>query len=241
MTERLRQILVIIAALGMIFFNYLASTGYIGGITPDFISNKYPTSVTPAGYAFAIWGAIYLGVITFSLFQALPSQIKRFARIRSLFIASCLANCAWIYVWHQQFIGLSVIAIFALLLILALIAFRYRNEAISPVKLLFGMYFGWVTVASIANTAIALSALGVTASETTSAGIGATLLVVSGVIGVFLRINLRNIAYPLTIVWAVVAIVVKQRAEPAIVAAGILAVIILLVSTPFSKKTPGPK
>ena len=70
------QTLVIFATLAVIFVNYLATQGLIGGITANYISDKYPTFASPAGYAFSIWGFIYLGLSVFSLFQAMPAQAE---------------------------------------------------------------------------------------------------------------------------------------------------------------------
>ena len=59
--DRIRSFLVLAATLGVIGFNALASMGYVNGVTPGEISDNYPTSITPAGYAFSIWSLIYLG------------------------------------------------------------------------------------------------------------------------------------------------------------------------------------
>ncbi len=53
---RVKQFLVIVATFAVIFVNYLAGTGYINDKTPAEISDKFPSLLTPAGYAFAIWG-----------------------------------------------------------------------------------------------------------------------------------------------------------------------------------------
>ena len=74
MNDKIQQILVIIATLGMIAFNWIAASGFLGGIATGTVSDKYQTRITPADYAFAIWGLIYFGMIVFSIYQALPSQ-----------------------------------------------------------------------------------------------------------------------------------------------------------------------
>ena len=104
MQEKLQQFLVIAATVGMIIFNWLAATGVLGGIDTGAVSDKYDTHITPAGYAFAIWSLIYLGMIAFSIYQALPSQAARFRGLRRIYIISCVANCAWLYVWSQELI-----------------------------------------------------------------------------------------------------------------------------------------
>src|SRR5690242_11772592 len=73
--ERIRSVLVLLATSATIAFNWMSAVGYVNGTTPAMISAKYPTIVTPAGYAFAIWSLIYFGLIAFSIYQVLPSQI----------------------------------------------------------------------------------------------------------------------------------------------------------------------
>src|SRR4051794_35270801 len=110
-TDRLRSILVMLATLVTIAFNALAAVGHINNVTPAEISARYPTVFTPAGYAFSIWSLIYLCLIAFSIYQVLPSKLERFRGVRTLYIASCVLNCAWIYFWHHGYIGLCVLII----------------------------------------------------------------------------------------------------------------------------------
>src|SRR5215213_1828106 len=77
MNDKLQPVLVLIATFGMIVFNYFASTGILGGVTPNVVTDKYSMQITPAGYAFApIWSLIYLGCIAFSIYQLLPSNLE---------------------------------------------------------------------------------------------------------------------------------------------------------------------
>src|SRR6266704_1959270 len=101
-TERVRSILVLVATLGTIAFSWMSVAGYINGTTPGQISEKYNTIITPAAYALTIWFLIYAGLIAFSIYQLLPTQVERFGSIRSLYIASCVLNCIWIYSWHTE-------------------------------------------------------------------------------------------------------------------------------------------
>src|SRR5260221_313749 len=101
-TERIRSVLVLLATLGSVAFYWMSAAGYLDGRTSARISAKFPSVVTPADYAFTIWGVIYLGLIAFSIYQALPAQIDRFRPIRSIYIVSCVLNCVWIYFWHAE-------------------------------------------------------------------------------------------------------------------------------------------
>lgn len=234
--ERLKQFLVIVATGGVILINYFAAVGYINGVTPDLISDKYSTFITPAGYAFAIWSLIYLGLITFSIFQALPSNTEnpRFKNIRTIYIANSAANCFWIYLWHYEMILASLAVMFFLLATLVLINVGLRkSESMAETWLAqipFSLYFGWVTVATILNFSIALVFLGVKTSESISIILSSILIIGAAVLGILIRFKLALFAYPLAIAWALTAIAVKQSGRTAIVVCAAFGVIALLVS-----------
>ena len=235
MKINLKQILVIVATLGVIVINYFAAQGYINNVTPAVISDKYPTFITPAGYAFAIWSLIYLGLIAFSIYQALPSQTEnpRFKNIRSLYIANCAANCLWIYLWHYDQILSALGVMFVILGTLALINVNLRNaETFAETwlaRIPFSLYFGWITVATILNFTIALVSLGVNTNEATAILFSSILIIVAVVLGILMRFKLGIFAYPLAIAWALTAIAVKQSGKTSIVVCAAFGVIVLLV------------
>lgn len=228
--EKLKPILVIIATIGVIAMNTIASMGYIGGITPNVISDKNPTFITPSGYAFTIWAWIYFGLIIFSIYQALPSKLEKFAKMRTFYLISCALNCMWIYFWHNEQITISLLVILTLLASLAFINLSLEKENNLFARFLFGLYFGWVTAASIINATIALVYLNVRTSDQTGIWLAAGLMVIATVIGVFLRHKLPNIAYPIAIAWAITAIAVKQSGKTPIVVIAGICVIALLIS-----------
>lgn len=234
MNQKLKSILVIVATLGMILVNGLASRGYVNGITPKEISDKYPSFLTPAGYAFVIWGLIYIGMLAFSIYQALPSQAERFDKIRSIYILSCVTNCAWIYLWHHELILICLFTIFVLLGTLVFINLNLSRKSSMAETLLvrvpFALYFGWVTTAAILNFTIALVYLGVSAPETVSIVLACVLIAAAVILGAIIRPVLSNSAYPLAIAWALTAIAVKQSGKTAIVIFCAFGVIALLLS-----------
>lgn len=243
MNDRLKPILVIAATVGVIIFNYLAATGYLGGIDPGAISDKYPTRITPASYAFAIWSLIYVGLIAFSVYQALPRNAERFRALRTVYILSCAANCAWLYFWHQEAILVSLLVILILLGALAVINVQLRKtESMSEywlAKAPFGVYFGWVTAAAILNATIALVYLNVRVSDAATNILGAGLILIAAALGVLIRFKLTNYFYPLAIAWALTAIAVKQSGQTLIVASAAVGVIAcLLAALSFVMKMP---
>lgn len=228
-------ILAAFATVVTIAFNSLAAAGYVNGVTPGEVSALYPTVVTPAGYAFSIWSLIYLGLIAFSIFQLLPSQVERLAEIRTVFIASCLLNCAWVYFWHLGQIAICFVIILLLLAMLILLLVRINGCATTGetwfVQAPFGIYAGWVTVASMANLAIMLAFFEVKLSRVAEMSLAVTMIVVAALAAVMVRVKLGNFFYPLAVAWALTAIAVKQGGNTLIVVAAALAVIICLVTT----------
>lgn len=231
-SDGLKKVLVIAATAGVIVFNWLAATGRVNGVTPEMISDKYPTYVTPAGYAFTIWSLIYFGMIVFSIYQALPKNAERFRSIRSLYILSCAANCAWIFFWHQDQILICLFIILALLATLLLINIKIRDTETNAefwlVKAPFGIYFGWVTVASIVNFAVALKYLNVAMPDTAAIILSVACILLAAFFGVMVQVKLRNYLYPLAIAWAVTAIAVKQSGQTLIVVAAAITCIVSL-------------
>ncbi|HMT08374.1 MAG TPA: tryptophan-rich sensory protein, partial [Pyrinomonadaceae bacterium] len=165
MNDRVLSILVLVSTVATIAFNAFAAVGNINGVSPATVSDKYPTVVTPAGYTFSIWSLIYVGMIAFSIYQTLPSKLEMLRSVRLPFILSCVLNCAWILLWHHWFIGTCVIVIAALWASL-LVANVKLGEASTAFEALMtkaplGLYFGWVTAATLVNFAVYLSSVDV--------------------------------------------------------------------------------
>lgn len=221
--EQIKRILVVIATAGVILINFLAAAGRINQTTPEQISDKYPTLITPARYAFTIWSLIYLGLIIFSIYQALPKYKDRFRSIRSIYILSCAANCAWIYCWHHDLPVVCVGIILVLLGSLALINLRLRAMTTDLdywfIKFPFGLYFGWVTAAAILNITVALVSLNVRFSDLTASISGAVLMLVAATLGVIICLKLKIYSYSLAIAWALTAIAIKHGEQTLIVSA----------------------
>ena len=102
--KRILQISNVLALIGTILVNYISNTGWINGSTISSVSSRYQNLVTPAGYAFSIWGLIYLGLVAFVIYQArslfsTTADDSIVTKLRMWFIVSCFANCAWVFAW----------------------------------------------------------------------------------------------------------------------------------------------
>jgi benzodiazapine receptor len=234
----------IVAFVLTIIVNSLAgSTKLIGGVTTAQISDANPTLITPAGYVFSIWGIIYVLLGVFVVYQALPSQKgKEYSKkIGWLFVLSSIINIAWLFLWQYNFLSLSVVLIFLLLITLILIYTRLgigkTNAKLSEkltIQLPFSVYLGWITIASIANVSVTLVSIG-----WDGFGIGvetwATLIVIVALaITLLVLATRKDIGYGLVIVWALIGIAVKQSGNQNILTlleASIIIVIIAIVAT----------
>lgn len=160
--KKLLQISNGIALVSTIFINYLSNTGAINNTTIGEVSNGLNSLFTPAGYAFAIWGFIYVLLLGFIVYQGRSLFVKVrddsfILKIGWWFVLSCIANCAWVFAWLYGYTGLSCIIIFVQLFSLIKIILNndmeLNDEPISVLAFLwwpFVFYSGWVTVASIA-------------------------------------------------------------------------------------------
>jgi hypothetical protein len=239
--DRLRQLATLAAILGSIAINTFSNVFPLNGVNIGELSNTLFASVKiiPANYAFAIWGLIYLGLIAFGIYQLQPTQSKNPSLQRSgyLLVFASLSQCIWIYLFLARLFPLSVLAMLGILLPLMGI---YRRLGIGQqrvsrqerwfIHIPISIYLGWITVATVVNVAIALYSLnwngwGITPSVWT-----VVMAIVSTAIAAFVTIQGADIAYTLVIIWALVAIAIRQMNTPLIaVTGGVLAVALTLL------------
>lgn len=216
--DRWRQSLVLITILATIGFNALANILPLMGRTTGDLSDAYPVPFTPAGYVFSIWGVIYLGLIVFGVWQARPRQAAdpRLRAVAPWVILSGAMNVGWLVLWHAERVVLSTLPIVGLLLSLMVIYETLSSGRMDgrwmrwAARVPFGIYLGWLTVATAANLAVSGWDLG-----WRGAPFGADVWALV-VVGVAALIGLRvlqargDVAYALVLVWAFVGIAVAN-------------------------------
>jgi benzodiazapine receptor len=222
----LRYANILFFILTVIVNSIAGSTTLIGGRDTATVSNNNPTLITPAGYVFSIWGVIYILLGVFVVYQALPRERSSdyHKEIGWLFALSSLINIAWIFVWQFESLILSVVLIFALLFTLIAIYLRLnigrskvKNSERLAVHLSFSVYLGWITIASIADVAVTLTAYkwdGFGISPETWAIIVVAVALVITLLMLGLR---RDIAYALVVIWALVGIDVNHSNNQTVV------------------------
>lgn len=209
----------------VILLNFLSNALPINGQTMPEISARYPSLFTPAGFTFAIWGVIYLGLLVFVIWQALPAQRSsdKVARLSTWFQINCLMNAVWIVVWHYDLLALSLLVMFVILATLILI-YRTLIAAIDTAPLTehlvlylpFSLYTGWITLATIANASVVQTSNGWDYVWLTAVQWTLLKLAVAGAIGARMVLKYRDPVFGAVIIWGAYGIFVMQFATPAV-------------------------
>ncbi|HBB32453.1 MAG TPA: hypothetical protein DDZ80_23130 [Cyanobacteria bacterium UBA8803] len=217
----LRQLSNLIAIVSAFGINILANVVPIGGLTIGEISNTLfkEVLIIPANYAFAIWGVIYLGLIALGFHQVLPAQRQNASlrRMGYLLVLSSLAQIGWVFLFQYRLFALSLVAM--LLILLSLIGI-YLRLGIGSIKVSqsekwyihipVSIYLAWISVATILNVAIVLYNLGWSGWGIAPQAWTAIALIIGAAITATVTVQRRDIAFPLVIVWAFVAIAVRH-------------------------------
>lgn len=202
----------------MICVNALAEILPIAGATTGEISSLYPSPLTPAPISFSIWGLIYLYLAIFILMLFLfPSANTAAEALGPWFLVSCIANIAWVLTWHYRAMSAAMLFMVVLLVSLIQIEGRLRNMQNTArqrwlIRAPFGLYYGWITVAAIANASVWLLSLGFTGWGLPSQLWQTLVLIVGGAIlciGVWVN---RDIPYGLAGLWGYIGIMLRQLA-----------------------------
>ncbi len=218
------KVLVTITFVLMILANAMANILPINGISTGAVSDTYPNLFAPAGITFIIWGVIYLLLGAYVLYQSgfLQDQVsenkgKLMEKVGIIFSLSSLANTAWIFAWHYMNIPLSM-----LLMLVILGSLMYINSLIITtelgrkekifISLPFSVYFGWITVATIANATIFLVSQGWDGFGLSDPFWTVIILLVGLVIACVTTLRNRDYAYGLVIIWAYLGILIKHTA-----------------------------
>ena len=252
MKDQIRQITNLVTVLLALTVNILASALPLNGQNTGEISDRFQVYFVPAGYVFAIWGLIYLGWIAFIIFQFRASQKEspRLRRLGYLFAMSNVFNAAWLFAWHYNLFGLSVVIMLSLLglLIASYLRLDVNRSSVSlaerwSVDIPFGTYLGWITVATVANVTDWLYLV-----EWNGFGLAAPtwaviMLGVASVLGLGMALTRRDVAYLAVLVWAFIGIAIKQVSAPMVVNAAWVAAALMAMLAVYSlaRRHIGPK
>ena len=240
-----------LAILSNIYLNYYSNTHPFAGQTMGVVSAKYPTLLTPAGYAFSIWGLIFLALVVYAVWQLLPRQREVSlpdAIAKPLTLAS-IATGVWVVLFAYELILLSVGMMLLILgsLIVAYGRTRRRIFAEAAPALAgvpFSLYLGWISVASVINITIGLRQLGWQTAEGVSVVLTLVLIFMVVALGLIMSRVFRDMVFPLVVAWALVAIWMVRLGEvpelgwAALIGATLVTISGIMLSRMGGRKTP---
>lgn len=211
MKKYISLIMSILSFAVALFMNYLFSTGFAGRKSVGEISGIYSVAITPAGFTFAIWGLIYLG-LTILCIQLILESIqsrgrKLLEKLGPWFIISNLFNAAWVYFWTSEMIFISVLIIIGLLISLVRLSIQTSALDTSSVfsfnfisQTSIRIYTGWVIAATVLNISIWISTWGLEFVDFPAVSVG--ILLIAAAIYVITGFKFSSMAIPLVASWA---------------------------------------
>ena len=239
--DRLRQWVNFLAILSAFGINVWANIAPLNGLTIGEISSTFFANVLiiPANYAFAIWGLIYLGLISLAIYQVLPTQANnhRLRQMGYYLAISSFSQIIWVFLFQSQLFVLSIIAMVGILVPLILLYLRLginlTNLSSSQkwlVNFPISIYFAWISVATIVNIASALEIANWSGWGISPQVWAAIMMLVGTIIAVIVTWERRDRIYGGVFVWALVALAFRRGENPILVlTAGLLAGMLVLI------------
>jgi hypothetical protein len=240
------QIINIIAILFTIVMNALSNILLFGGVNTGEAADTFFSYFTPAGYVFSIWSIIYTLQIIFIVYQARSSQVTEeyLGRIGYLYLISGFFNVTWLISFHFA-VSTPLLLLLTeplMLGILVTLLYTYVRLGIGvsevplsqkiAVHLPVSVYVGWISVATIANTASVLNEY-LTIPLDTQYLWTALVLVVALLLAILMLVMRRDVAYSLVVVWAAIGIYAKWttiEVIPLIYWTALIVAIVILVA-----------
>ncbi|WP_085827531.1 hypothetical protein [Roseovarius gaetbuli] len=204
--DRAAAILVFVLAIGFALSPF--ATGGFAGFRPDqFPVPQINAPVQPAGYAFALWGLIYLWLIFGAGFGAiLRVAASDWRRVRLPLMVSLGIGIFWIPVAQVNVLWATVM-IWAMLAgaIWALLRAHYRDRVWLEGPI--GLYAGWLTAASSVALGLVLAGYGILGAQAAAiAMIGLALVITLAV----LVIRPGTPSYGFGVGWALVGVIMRN-------------------------------
>lgn len=237
--------MLVLATVLTLVMNYLSNALPLFGNSNKEISDSLPNAFTPAGLTFAVWGPIFLGLLAFAVYQALPAQRgARYDRLFWPFLLGNLLNSSWLLAFQSLRYGLSVVIMLALLaslvwLYLSVRALRPQGAELWTLQLPASLYLAWISVATMANITAYLVSVGVTQGVL---GVGAAtwaalLVVIAAILGSFFLLHFRDYAFALVLLWAFYGVYVARPDVQTVVVGVLIAALVVVVGGVLSLRS----
>lgn len=209
MVERKKAIGNFIILIGTLLINSLGASGQINNYSQKEVSDKFPTLITPNPGTFSIWGIIYMFLIVSIILMIIKSNDLQYKKIINAitlkFWIASLFNILWIISFSYLQLELSVLLIFGLLISLLSIlksieTFNTKKTLLLPIT--FGLYAGWIFVATIVNISATLVKLKWNRFYLSENFWASLTLIVAVILIYLITLKIKNAVFPLPIAWA---------------------------------------
>ena len=212
-------------------------------------SDSIRTLITPSGWAFAIWGPLFLGSAVFAVWQALPKQRDNALLDRIAWPAAIALAAQGVWAAYTQFANLTAISAVIILVSLGGLLVCLRALAAQDMLLAGERWFAalvlsalaaWLTAASIVNISATLAYYGIGGGFAYPMA-AAVMIAVGGVIAALAVVRSRgNPWYTLVFCWALLAIYFRGGQEAGSIAAACVAAgALVLLGMAISITNPG--
>ena len=193
--------------------NYLANALPLNNKTTGELSDSFPNLFVPAGITFSIWGVIYLMLAVYCVLQFTSPDQEAVLKIALPFAISCILNALWIVCWHYGKLPLSLIVMLGILTSLIYINTSVQELSSGLIKAAFGIYLGWICIATIANVTALLvnynwNGFGISHEVWTI-----TMIAAGALIGIMSIYKLNNPFIGLVVIWAFAGIIIKRSTD----------------------------
>jgi len=247
MKNKMLAVVNAVSVVLVIYVNYYSQVVSINGNNVGELSARYDNLFTPAGYAFSIWGIIFLGLIAYALHQLITVFGKSDSQIvvqqtGYWFALANVGNATWVIVWLYELTALSVIVMSVILVSLLMVVVRTKMKQIKVKRgiLLLNwlpviIYTGWISVAIIANTSAYLSKIGWEGGFLSEVQWTFAMIVIAALVNVFMVLKKNMWEFGLVGIWALMAIYMRQQdaynsiATVAMMTAGLIGASILII------------
>jgi benzodiazapine receptor len=239
------QIINVFAIILTIVMNALSNILSFGGVNTGEAADRFFSYFTPAGYVFSIWSVIYTLLIVFIAYQVRTSQVNAeyLGKIGFIYLFNGIFNATWLIAFHFAVDTPLLLLLTEPLILGVLVTLLYIYVKLEigvsevplseklAVHLPVSVYLGWISVATIANTASVLNEF-LTVPLDTQYLWTALVLVVALLLAIIMIVKRRDFAYSLVVVWAAIGIYVKWTTVEVIPlifwTASIVAIVIVL-------------
>ncbi|MCO1656571.1 tryptophan-rich sensory protein [Pseudonocardia humida] len=246
LTDTVRSAVVALLAVAQIVVSGVGGIGGVGDSVGD-VARDYPTPLLAAGWAFAIWGPIYLGFLAYAVYQLLPAQRRRAVHRETgwWLAASAVLNMGWILSFGARWLPLAEVMLVGLLAVLAVVFGRLSRTPASGVverivlRGTVALYTGWVSLATVLGTAATGVWAGLPGDGALATVAGVVVLVATAaIVGWVLISGTAVVGYAAAVVWGLAGIALNDR-PGAVAAAAVLAIVVALAATARRVSTAG--